>query len=227
MEVTVTSKYCPDETIFFSWAARPSLFCNRNGPEWPVVLSGVLAPEYRDVIGMERSIVSSYLPEHAALSIRMIGDASGYSSGETAGSSPVPFKGVVNIQTERVDSDMIQVKAEMLEGNWPTEGAIAWVIRAAPSLEDASRFHAVFGCASLVFDSGKSEAKTRISAGTRLPRDDAYFVAALLGDALDMNFSFDWEEVDDYSFTLIGKRDMTADETCTILVDWEVTGQNP
>lgn len=241
MEVTITSQYPPDETIFFSWAVRPGLpYCGKSDQHWPIVLSGVLAPEYRNISEIRRTIVSSHLPEYPAISFRMMGDASGYSSGETAGDLPVAFSGIVKVQVERVDEDnnndndvtILQVNATMLEeGNWPMEGAIAWMIRAAPTSKEAKSFRGVFGCTALVFDSGSCLARTRVNAGMKLPTDPC-FMAAPLDDTCIMGkevlyskVSLDWEYVDDYSFTLVGRRDVgeKEEEACTVLVDWEVT----
>jgi hypothetical protein len=52
------------------------------------------------------------------------------------------------------------------------------------------------------------------------------FVAAPLHQTLSITgqqqvYHLDWENVDEHSFTLIGKR-RVAEEACTVLVDWEV-----
>jgi hypothetical protein len=240
MEVTITSQYPPDETITFSWAARPGLPCgdiNRTeDKQWPIVLSGVLAPEYRNSSEIRRTIVSSHLPPCPAMSFRMIGDASGYPSGETApgGCLPVAFSGIANVQAKRLEDNddlTIEVTATMIGDNshWPLEGAIAWIIRAAPTSEEASRFQGVFGCAALVFDCGSCLARTRVHAGLKLPGSsnsgNLMFVAAPLHETSSITgqvYHLDWEDVNEHSFTLIGKR-RVAEEAWTVLVDWEVT----
>lgn len=227
MEVTITSKFPPDETLSFSWVARPALPCGQSdSSNWPVILSGVLAPECRSLPEIQRTIFSPFLPENAALSFRMLGDASGYASGETLCSDPAAFDGVVaSVQTERVDSKAIQVTATMLEGtSWPLEGAIAYIVRAAPTSTEADSFRGVFGCVSIDFENGSTVTKRRIHAGMKLPRDPS-LVAAVI-DNLDTKVSCDWEDVEAYSFTLVVKRhgDSVNLNPCKVLIDWEVTG---
>lgn len=235
IEVTITSQVPPDETIYFSWAARPGLPFRRKDVDWPIVLSGVLAPECHHpcVSEIHREIFSTHLPSHPAISFRMLGDASGFSSGETVlGGLPVAFDGVVDhVQVERTDSQTMQVHAVMKEGKgtWPLEGAIAWIIRAAPTAEEASTFRGVYGCNTLVFDVGSCLARTRVYTGMKLPNHPMFMAAPLhIEEESSLGlYDLDWEDVDDDSFTLVMKREEAArEEECTILVDWEVTSDN-